>query len=167
MNDVEELYKMYSHMIFLFLLKMVNYKEDLAEELTQETFYQVCISLHRFKGECEIKTWICQIAKNTCYKYYKKNPIHISMDTSAFHTDYVLESIITPENQIEGNELHQLIIKCMNEMNIKYKDVLVYRLFFEMPFKKIGNIMQISESSAKVIYFRGKELLRKSLEGYL
>lgn len=167
MNDVEELYKMYSHMIFLFLLKMVNYKEDLAEELTQETFYQVCISLHRFKGGCEIKTWICQIAKNTCYKYYKKNPIHISMDTSAFHTDYVLESIITPENQIEGNELHQLIIKCMNEMNIKYKDVLVYRLFFEMPFKKIGNIMQISESSAKVIYFRGKELLRKSLEGYL
>ena len=93
MNDVEELYKMYSHMIFLFLLKMVNYKEDLAEELTQETFYQVCISLHRFKGECEIKTWICQIAKNTCYKYYKKNPIHISMDTSAFHTDYVLSLI--------------------------------------------------------------------------
>jgi RNA polymerase sigma factor (sigma-70 family) len=51
-----------------------DYKYDypLSEELTQETFYQAFISIDKFQGRCQIKTWLCQIAKNTFYQYLRK-----------------------------------------------------------------------------------------------
>ena len=69
MKDFEELYQLYQKDIYFFLLKLTGYEVSLAEELTQETFYQAFFSLKNFRGECAIKSWLCQIAKNTYYKY--------------------------------------------------------------------------------------------------
>ena len=55
-------------MIYHFLLKLTNFNEDLADELTQETFFQVYFSLPKYRGRSSIGTWICAIAKNVCYR---------------------------------------------------------------------------------------------------
>lgn len=168
--EFQALYEAYSRDIYRFLLRMVNYREDLAEELTQETFYQAFLSLHRYRGDCEIKTWLCQIAKNTCFKYYKKNPVIISLDGTNF-TDYqeadLLQLTESMECRLERKELSACILQCIQKLKPKYKDVLIYRLYFELPFEKIGILLHIKENSAKVIYFRGKELLKQSLKPYL
>ena len=72
MKDFEELYQLYQKDIYFFLLKLTGYEVSLAEELTQETFYQAFFSLKNFRGECAIKSWLCQIAKNTYYKYLRE-----------------------------------------------------------------------------------------------
>ena len=45
---------------------------DIAEELTQETFYQAVRSIDTYNGECKMSVWLCQIAKYTYYKYVDK-----------------------------------------------------------------------------------------------
>ena len=63
MQELEQLYADYNKDIYNFLLKISGYNSTLAEELTQETFYQAFISIAKFQGRCQIKTWLCQIAK--------------------------------------------------------------------------------------------------------
>lgn len=68
MEDLSEIYKSYVKRFLICLTSNV----DLAEELTQETFYQAIKSIHRYNGECKISVWLCQIAKYTYYNYLKK-----------------------------------------------------------------------------------------------
>ena len=71
MEDLSEMYKSYANEVKHFLLCLTS-NVDLAEELTQETFYQAVKSIHRYNGECKISVWLFQIAKHTYYDYLKK-----------------------------------------------------------------------------------------------
>lgn len=160
MKDFQKLYEEYNQIIYKFLLKLTNFNSDLADELTQETFFQVYLSLHKYKGNSSIVTWICSIAKNVCYKYYKKNPIMLNI--------LEIEEVknISLEEALEQKELFNGIIKEIINLKKKYKDVLTYRFFFGMSFKEIALVMGISENSAKVIFHRGKNIVRKNMEGF-
>lgn len=63
MQSMDEIYQEYARMVYRYLLSRTH-REDLAEELTQETFYQALRSIDRFDESCRISTWLCAIAKN-------------------------------------------------------------------------------------------------------
>ena len=67
----EDVYKLYYRDVYYFLLSLSGNPQT-AEELTQETFYRALQNIHRFKGNCHLKTWLCQIAKNTYLSWIKK-----------------------------------------------------------------------------------------------
>ncbi len=71
MKDFDELYKTYYRQVFLYLLDLCG-DVDLAEEITQETFFKVLKKIDTFEGKCSIGTWMIQIAKNNFYNYCKK-----------------------------------------------------------------------------------------------
>ena len=76
---IEEIYEMYSRKVFLFLLSKTN-NVDIAEELTQETFFQAVQCIDRFKGNSSILTWLCGIAKNVWLKDLRKRQETLSID---------------------------------------------------------------------------------------
>lgn len=162
-EEFQLLYKTYSKEIYRFLLKLVGYREDLAEELTQETFYQTFLSLHRYRGDCDIKSYICQIAKNTCYKYFKKNPLNQDIDSEDLKQT-LLTTMIGPEECIEHKELSNYVRISILNMKRKYREEMVLRVYFELSFQQISQRLSISENSAKVIFYRGKDLLKRELE---
>ncbi len=66
-------------------------------------------------------------------------------------------------NSNQGEELNRLR-RAVKQLQPKYQDVVVYRGYFDMPFREIANVMNISENSAKVLFHRAKEMLRKKME---
>lgn len=72
MEDFEEIYRKYQPEVFRFILRMTGSEPQTAEELTQETFYQAFLSFGRFRGECSMRTWLFQIAKNVYAKFVRK-----------------------------------------------------------------------------------------------
>ena len=68
---MEEIYKDYFQYVFSYLLSFTN-NPEIAEELTQETFYSVIKNIHKFQNNSSLKTWIYKIAKNKLIYYYKK-----------------------------------------------------------------------------------------------
>jgi len=70
-EDLSEIYKSYADEVKRFLICLTT-NVDLAEELTQETFYQAVKSIDRYNGECKMSVWLCQIAKHTYYNHLKK-----------------------------------------------------------------------------------------------
>lgn len=173
-NEFQQLYETYYMDIFRFLLKWTDGNEILAEELTQETFFQVFLSLHRYRGDCKIKTWICQIAKNVSYKYFEKNPQNVNLEELLNGNGTSLQGNISLDNKalstpsIEEDLIHQedllRLRKAIKSLKKKYRNVIIYRTYFELSFQEIGEIMKISSNSAKVLYHRGKEKLRIIME---
>ena len=72
MTDFEKIYKEYFNDVYLYIRRLSG-DEHIAEEITSETFFKALKSIDSFRGECEIRVWLCQIAKNSYYTYVKKN----------------------------------------------------------------------------------------------
>ena len=68
----DEIYS--SHYLYVrkFLLRLCKGNEHMADDLTQETFFQAYISIHRFEGNCRVETWLCSIAQNVFYAFLRK-----------------------------------------------------------------------------------------------
>ena len=73
MLSMEDVYREHSHMVYQYLLSL-SHDADLAEELTQETFYQAIRRIDYFNAESKVSTWLCGIAKNLFYAYLRKHP---------------------------------------------------------------------------------------------
>ena len=71
MDSMEEIYMKHGKMIYGFLLTRTR-DPGLAEELTQETFYQAVKHIGGYKGESSISTWLCAIAKNLWRDYLRR-----------------------------------------------------------------------------------------------
>lgn len=67
----DDIYVKYANTVKRFLISLSG-NFDLAEDLTQETFYQAYKSLHRYNGKCKMSVWLCQIAKHMYFDYLKK-----------------------------------------------------------------------------------------------
>ncbi len=130
---------------------------DLADDLTQETFFQAMKTIHLFRGDCKPSVWLCQIGRHVWYKHlnnakkYETVPID-DMDISV--QDDIVDSII------QTQEYHQ-VIQRISKLDADYKEVLILRLFSELSFSEIAIIMGKTENWARVTFYRGKEKVRK------
>lgn len=162
MSQFEELYNEYWQDVFKFLFRLTGYQQELAKELAQETFYQAMQSFHRYRGECHIKTWLCQIAKNLYFNTVRKDKKlrQVSLEEHFNHTTLIIDSVGT---DYETKELIGNAINVISRLDQKTRDILIYRFFSDLTYAQISTLLMISESSAKVIFMRGKEKLQKKL----
>ena len=72
MDDMDQVYRQHAQTVYKFLLAQCR-DPALAEELTQETFYQAVRSVDRFDGRCKVSVWLCQIAKHLWYQHLRKH----------------------------------------------------------------------------------------------
>ena len=61
--DFEDIYDRFFKDVYRFVLTMSG-NPAMAEEVTQETFFKALKEIDHFKGNCSVKSWLCQIAKN-------------------------------------------------------------------------------------------------------
>ena len=69
--NIEELYRTYFDIVYRYI-RSVSRDGALAEEVTQETFFKALKKADQFRGDCDVRVWLCQIAKNTLYDHLKK-----------------------------------------------------------------------------------------------
>ena len=144
MQDMDAVYRQHFRMVYQYLMSLTH-QPDVAEELAQETFCQAVSSIHRYDGSCKITTWLCAIAKNQYLSYLRKHPLHEDL------TDTEAELPHTPSAEQEA-------LSSAGKMEVIY-----LRVFGNLSFREIGQIMGQSENWARVMFYRGKERLRKEL----
>lgn len=153
MESMEEIYQEHAQTVYKYLMTLVK-NPDVAEELTQETFYQAIKSIHRYDNSCKITTWLCAIAKNVFLSYQRKHPAMKDVDTLEQPVSSVEYDVIRKADRVQ---LMQALHKCAEP----YREVMYLRLFGSLSFKEIGEIMGKTENWARVTFYRGKERVRK------
>ena len=137
MEEFQELYLKYNERIYHFLLKFTGYDPELAEELTQETFFQVFLSLSKYKGDSSVYTWICSIAKNVCCKYYRKNPVCVALSTLDSSGRELINNSAGMIEIIENKELSSGIIKEIMSLKKNIKMLLSTGCFLNFLFMRL------------------------------
>ncbi len=72
MNDIERAYTQHAKDVYRYLLSL-SHNEDLAEDLTQETFFRAMRTMSNYDGSCKLSVWLCQIAKHIWYQWLEKH----------------------------------------------------------------------------------------------
>ncbi len=160
--EYEQIYRTYFKSVYHYIWKLSG-DEHIAEEITSETFLKAMKSIGDFRGDCDMRVWICQIAKNTYYSYLKKNNRTVSVNETE------LQSIADPkafaEEQIEIQDEVRQIRKILHTMLDPYKEVFMWRVFGELSFKEIGALYGKTDNWACVTYHRARKIVQDRLEG--
>ncbi|WP_289300828.1 RNA polymerase sigma factor [Enterocloster bolteae] len=154
MDSMEEIYMKHGKMIYGFLLTRTR-DPGLAEELTQETFYQAVKHIGGYKGESSISTWLCAIAKNLCRDYLRRQKDHVPLDEAE------QVSVESAESRALCLWDNVQILKLVHGLEDPMREVMYLRLVGNLTFGQIGEIMGRSENWARVTYYRGKERVVK------
>lgn len=159
MDSIELLYQQYFKDVYLYL-KAISKSDDVAEELTQETFLKAIKGIKKFRGECDIRVWLCQIAKNNFYKYCDRNKKFVLEEM----TETFADESISLEKDVVDKERNAVLKDLFNKMEEPYRSVFHLRVFGELSFREIGRAMQRTENWARVTYYRAKCGLAKEME---
>lgn len=152
-------YREYAVMVYKFLLSLC-YEEELAEELTQETFYQAVRSVDRYDGSCKVSTWLCQIAKHLWYREMERRK---SKGTSELTAD--MESLEKPvEEQLTLKEEKMELFRKVHVLDEISKEIVLLRVTGAFSFKKIAELFGKNENWARVTYYRAKQKILKGGE---
>lgn len=160
-SEFEKIYVDHYRRVYGFLYKLCQNQET-AEDLTQETFYQAYMSLSRYNGQCEMFTWLAAIAKNMFFKYLRKTKAD-SMQIDLYVTDLAAPLCEEPGYRLMREVDISAVRDVLADMPKKYSEVLVLRIYGELPYEEIAKKLGISVNSAKVIYFRAKNHIKEVL----
>ena len=159
MFDMDAAYREYAVMVYKFLLSLC-YEEELAEELTQETFYQAVRSVDRCDGSCKVSTWLCQIAKHLWYREMERRK---RKGTSELTAD--MESLEKPvEEQLLVKEEKMELFRKVHVLDEISKEIVLLRVTGAFSFKEIAELFGKNENWARVTYYRAKQKLLKGGE---
>ena len=159
--NIEELYRTYFDIVYRYI-RSISQDGSLAEEVTQETFFKALKKADQFRGDCDVRVWLCQIAKNTLYDHLKKQEKQLLGDEK-------LEKIESAGGELLEEKLAQRsqameIHKVLHRLSEPYKEVFSLRTFGELNFREIGMLFRKSENWARVTYYRARVKIREELE---
>ena len=159
--EFEQIYRTYFKPIYHYVWQLSG-NEHIAEEITSETFFKAINSIESFRGDCDMRVWLCQIAKNTYYSYLKKNKRASSIDESDLQSIAAADELI--DTQIGEQEEARQIRKILHDISDPYKEVFMWRVFGELSFKEIGDLYGKSDNWACVTYHRARKMIQRRLE---
>ena len=159
--NIEELYRTYFDIVYRYI-RSISQDGSLAEEVTQETFFKALEKIDQFRGDCDVRVWLCQIAKNTLYDHLKKQKKQLLGDEKLEKTESaggeLLEEKLAQRSQ--AMEIH----KVLHRLSEPYKEVFSLRTFGELNFREIRMLFEKSENWARVTYYRARVKIREELE---
>ena len=158
MDDFEMLYTQHFNSVYRYILSLCR-NETTAEDVTSETFLKAMGAIDKFKGECSINVWLCQIAKNTYFSLLKKRKseetLDLDVEIESGFSDFT-EQLLDKASALE-------IHRCLHTLEEPYKEVFTLRTLGELSYAEIAELFGKTESWARVTYHRSKLKLREAL----
>ncbi len=159
--ELEEIYKAYFQDVYRYIRRLSG-SGQIAEEITSETFLKAVRAASGFRGECEFRVWLCQIAKNCYYSYQKKNRRIQSLEEDG------LQNLADPNGSVEETvsrrEEAEALRRLLHTLPEPYREVVMWRAFAGLDFKQIGALFHKSDNWACVTYHRARKMLRSRWE---
>lgn len=156
MQNMDQIYKEYFEIVNKYLF-CLTHSNDISEELTQETFCRAVEKIDKYRGDCKMSVWLCQIAKYTWYDYCRKH----KRETNLVKLLDIEQEIDTPENEIISKDEKIELYKKMQGLDEKTIEVVYLRITGELSFKEIGVILNKTENWARLTFYRGKIKLKE------
>jgi RNA polymerase sigma factor (sigma-70 family) len=163
----KQVFEAHQDRIYNTILYMIQSAEE-AEDLTQEVFVDVFLSMENFKAQSKLSTWIYRIAVNKALNHqrFKKAKKRLGAVLSIFNLSPADEApdFVHPGILLENKELSESLYQAINKLPEKQKTAFVLRQLEDLSYVEIAEVMQTTTPSVESLLFRAKQNLQKFLE---
>ena len=153
----EKMYEAYYMRVYSYAVTLSGSRE-LAEEITQETFYRAMTKSASFRREADEVTWLCTIAKNLFYDEKRRQKKTGPIPEDAEADGKSIEQIAADRDS--SFRVH-LALHALEE---PYREIFELRVFGELGFQQIGMIFGKTENWARVTYHRARLKLQERMK---
>lgn len=147
---MDEIMRKYANDVKRFCMSLCH-DEQMAEELTQETFYRALKTIHHYNGSCAMTSWLFLISKRAWIDMLRKKKPIVPIEQSS---EPVLRSTETPEELFRRKMQKEYLESIIDELEEPEHSVFLMRALLEKSFKEIGKEYNKSENWARVTYYR-------------
>jgi RNA polymerase sigma-70 factor (ECF subfamily) len=168
-----ELLDEFQQKVFHTCISFVPNKED-AEDIAQEVFLEVYRSIHKFKGNSKLSTWIYKISTTKSLEFIRKKSAkkrfafmqrisgnEIPIDKTNYFTEFNHPGIL-----LENQEKTEIIYRAINSLPESQRIVFTLAKLDGRSYQEIVEITGKSLSSVESIMFRAKKNLKAKLENF-
>jgi RNA polymerase sigma-70 factor, ECF subfamily len=162
--------------IYGLLFRLTENSEE-ARDLTQETFLRAFQSIGRFRGEADLKTWIYRIAINQARNRWRwwrrrRRDSTVSLDAVQGQTNQPLiatlaETSENPEQRTLAHEREVALRAALQRLGVSYRETVILRDMEGFSYDEIATTLGINVGTVKSRLARGRQELRRRLEGSL
>ncbi|MFK7950974.1 MAG: RNA polymerase sigma factor [Saprospiraceae bacterium] len=144
-----------------------------AEDVSQEVFIQVYRSIHKFRGDSKLSTWLYRIATTRSIDLLRKRKRRSRVQS--FQTFFGGEEAVlqvadnkshSPQQTLENQERAKVLAKAVAKLPESQQVAFTLSKYEDLSYQQIADIMDRSLSSIESLLFRAKKNLRKYLEEY-
>lgn len=172
----EELVAERSGEIYGLLFRLTENSEE-ARDLTQETFLRAFQNIGRFRGEADLRTWIYRIAINQARNRWRwwrrrRRDLTVSLDATQGQSNQTLiatlaESSENPEQQTLAHEREVALRSALQKVGRAYRETVILRDIEGFTYEEIATTLGINVGTVKSRLARGRQELKRKLEGSL
>ncbi|MEA2087654.1 MAG: RNA polymerase sigma factor [Candidatus Caldatribacteriota bacterium] len=159
------LMKRYEAKLLNYVLKISNTNKEDAEDILQEVFVKAYQNLNDFDLNFKFSNWIYSIAHNTTISAFRKKKVR---PQTVSWEDKDLNNILKSTLDVEDTSLQKLtykhILKIINQLPLKYKDVLILKFMEGKDYKEISDILHKPMGTIATLINRAKKSLKQELE---
>jgi RNA polymerase sigma-70 factor (ECF subfamily) len=154
--DFRRLYETVFPVLFRVVYRITG-SEEAAEDLCQEAFSRLYEKKMVFPTPDEAKYWLIRVATNGSLNYVKRKDRERRAYQKAFRED--VRKAETGESELLAKESREEVQEALKKLPGNLRMVLILREYGELNYKKIGQVLGISEGNVKVRVFRARERL--------
>ncbi|HLH00726.1 MAG TPA: sigma-70 family RNA polymerase sigma factor [Bryobacteraceae bacterium] len=169
----EILIQRYQQPVYNLVCRLLNDPSD-ASDIVQEVFLKVFRNIRSFRQGSSLKTWIYRITVNEAYNHrrwfsrHQRQEVAFGQDESApAHVDSFADPSRSPFDEAADHETRALVEAALEKLNPKFRAAVVLRDIEDLSYEEIAAVLEISLGTVKSRILRGREALRKILEGRL
>lgn len=145
--------------------------ENEAEDLTQEVFTTVFLTISQFKGDAKLSTWIYRISVNKFKEHVRNRSrkkrfgfLH-SLD-SVNASESLISNTPNPEGELENKERSEILIAAINQLPEKQFLAFTMHKIEGVSQQEIGLILNVSITAVESLIFRARKSLKQKLHRY-
>lgn len=164
----KELVLRFQDRVFNTALGLLQHSSD-AEDIAQEVFIQVYRSIHQFKEESLLSTWIYRITTTKCLDFLrsKKRKKRFGFISSLFGAGntplHEPEEFDHPGVQLDKKEDAALLFKLIDQLPENQRTAFILNKVEELTYREIAAILNTSEPAVDALLQRAKQNLRKKI----
>src|SRR6266705_1185358 len=148
------------------LARWLTRNEHDAQDMVQETYLRAFRFFGGFRGG-NTRTWLLKIVRNTCYTQLQKNRPREPATTFDEEIHSEEGDSLSPEALLVRSADSQLLRQALEELPVKFREVLVLRELEGLSYSEIAEVSNIPLGTVMSSVSRARERLRQSLTSLL
>lgn len=158
-SATEALFVRYEGPIYRMALRMCRDPED-AKEVLQETLLAAARTLHDFRGDSAVGTWLYAIARSFCIKLRKRKSRGGGYDATDEEVSAVVDPSALPDDAAAGHEVGIVLQRAIAELSRPYREVLVLRDVEGLTAPEVAAALGIGVDAVKSRLHRARVAVR-------